>query len=146
MGFESCSADCNLCPIKIVASLTYPSGHVQFLNAIQYDITMVLAGDSVEHVAQSAAGVGVPWDHHGRPGGPLILLNSVHEGGPVDALSANSFISIRSLLKAADAYDSFIAEICQSWVPSLSQLISFDLGHLFKEGAAQVLVPSPEVS
>ena len=25
-------------------------------------------------------------------------------------------------------------------------MISFDLGHLFKEGAAQVLVPAPEVS
>ena len=88
----------------------------------------------------------MPWDDHGRPGGPLILLNSVHEGGAVDALSANSFISIRSLLKAADAKDSFIAEIGQSRVPSLCELISFDLGHLFKEGAAQVLVPAPEVS
>ena len=88
----------------------------------------------------------MPWDDHGRPGAPQILLNCVHGCGPIDALSANSYISIRSLLKATDAEDSFIAEICQGWVPPLSDLISFDLGHLFKEGAAQVLVPAPEVS
>ena len=88
----------------------------------------------------------MPWDHHGRPGSPQILLNCIHQGGSIDALSANSYISIRSLLKATDAEGSFIAEICQGWVPPLSDMISFDLRHLFKEGAAQVLVPAPEVS
>ena len=87
----------------------------------------------------------MPWDHHGRPRSPLILLNSVHGGSPIDSLSADSYIGVRSLLKASHAEDSFIPEIGQSRVPPPRELLSFDLGHLFKEGTAQVLVPAPEV-
>ena len=106
---------------------------------------MVFAGDCVEHVAESAASVRMSWDHHSRPGSPLILLNSVHGCGPVDTLSANSYISVRNLLKTTHTEDCFIAEICQGWVPPPRELISFDLRHLLEKGAAQVLVPAPEV-